>query len=72
MTLGTPIVEFQKLDAAKAQTKLLDLRREQMNLRFQQAAGQLENPNRIRAVRKDIARLKTVLNTLKRQEKQGS
>ncbi len=72
MTLGTPISDFQKLDAAKAQLKLLELRREQMNLRFQQAGGQLENPNRVRALRKDIARLKTVLSTLKSQEKQGN
>lgn len=42
-----------------AQT-LLDLRKEQFNLRFQRATGQLEATGRIKAVRRDIARIKTV------------
>jgi large subunit ribosomal protein L29 len=41
--------------------KLLDLRKEQFNLRFQKASGQLEKTDRVRAVRRDIARIKTVL-----------
>ncbi|HEY0423319.1 MAG TPA: 50S ribosomal protein L29, partial [Rhodopila sp.] len=41
-------------------TLLLDLRKEQFNLRFQRATGQLENTSRVREVRKDIARLRTV------------
>ncbi len=41
-------------------TMLLDLRREQFNLRFQRATGQLEGTARIRAVRRDIARIKTI------------
>ncbi len=41
-------------------TMLLDLRREQFNLRFQSATGQLEATSRIRAVRRDIARIKTI------------
>ena len=40
---------------------LLQLRQEQMNLRFQKAAGQLANPNRWREVRTLVARLKTAL-----------
>jgi large subunit ribosomal protein L29 len=40
--------------------KLLQLRKEAFNLRFQQASGQLENTARIRQVRRDIARIKTV------------
>jgi large subunit ribosomal protein L29 len=40
---------------------LLDLKREQFNLRFQAASGQLENTARVRQVRRDIARIKTVL-----------
>jgi large subunit ribosomal protein L29 len=43
-------------------TSLLALKKEQFNLRFQQATGQLENSGRIREVRRDIARLKTVVN----------
>ncbi len=41
--------------------ELLALKKEQFNLRFQQATGQLENTARQRAVRRDIARIKTVL-----------
>ena len=40
---------------------LLDLRKEQFNLRFQKASGQLDNTARARQVRRDIARIKTVL-----------
>ena len=42
-------------------TLLTDLRKEQFNLRFQRASGQLENTARVRQVRRDIARIKTVL-----------
>jgi len=45
-----------------------DLRRELFNLRFQQATGEIENPMRIRAVRKDIVRVLTIV-TEKRKEK---
>ncbi len=41
--------------------QLEGLKKEQFNLRFQQASGQLENTARVRAVRRDIARIKTVL-----------
>jgi len=41
--------------------ELLALRKEAFNLRFQRASGQLENTSRIRAVRRDIARIKTVI-----------
>ncbi len=40
---------------------LLELKREQFNLRFQAATGQLEKPHRVNAIRKDIARIKTQL-----------
>lgn len=41
---------------------LVNLKKEQFNLRFQAATGQLENPARIRLVRRDVARVRTVLN----------
>ena len=44
--------------------QLLDLRKEQFNLRFQRVSGQLENTARVRQVRRDIARIKTVLNRM--------
>ena len=42
-------------------TQLIDLKKEQFNLRFQVAGGQVENPARARIVRREIARIKTVL-----------
>ena len=42
--------------------QLIDLRKEAFNLRFQTASGQLENTAQVRSVRRDIARIKTVLN----------
>ena len=44
--------------------QLVALKKEAFNLRFQQATSQLENTARIRAVRRDVARVKTVLNQL--------
>jgi len=41
---------------------LLDLKKEAFNLRFQRASGQLENTARVRQVRQDIARIKTILH----------
>ena len=41
--------------------QLLQLKKEQFNLRFQKATGQLENTSRMREVRRDIARIKTIL-----------
>ncbi|MCB2127828.1 MAG: 50S ribosomal protein L29 [Rhodobacteraceae bacterium] len=42
--------------------QLVALKKEAFNLRFQQATGQLENTARMRAVRRDVARIQTVLN----------
>ena len=42
--------------------ELSNLKKEQFNLRFQAATGSLENPARIKSVRRDVARVKTVLN----------
>ena len=44
------------------QQQLIDLKREQFNLRFQAATNQLEKPSRVREVRRTIARIKTVQN----------
>ena len=42
-------------------SKIVDLKKEQFNLRFQRASGELENTARMRTVRREIARIKTVL-----------
>ena len=52
--------EIRKLSAAEMDAKLAELKKELFNLRFQQAVNQLANPMRINAVKKDIARIKTV------------
>ena len=52
-------------------TMLLDLRREQFNLRFQNATGQTEGVGRVRSVRRDIARVKTIMGEHKRSAKAG-
>ena len=53
--------ELVELTTAEIEQKLKSLKEELFNLRFQSATGQLDNPGRIRQVRKDIARAKTVL-----------
>ncbi len=53
--------EIKKLSAQELVLKLKDLKSELFNLRFQLAVNQLENPMRIKAVKKDIARVQTFL-----------
>ncbi len=53
--------EMRDLTHAELDQRLAELKGELFNLRFQLATGQLENPLRIRGVRKDIARVKTVI-----------
>lgn len=53
--------EIRQLTAEELNTKLNDLKAELFNLRFQLAINQLENPMRISAVKKDIARVKTII-----------
>ena len=53
--------EIRQLTAEELNTKLNDLKAELFNLRFQLAINQLENPMRISAIKKDIARVKTVI-----------
>jgi large subunit ribosomal protein L29 len=49
--------------------ELMKLKKEQFNLRFQRATGQLENTGRVRAVRRDIARIKTIATQKRATEK---
>lgn len=53
--------ELRDMTTQELDNKLADLKSELFNLRFQLATGQLDNPMRIKAVRKDIARVKTVI-----------
>jgi large subunit ribosomal protein L29 len=52
--------EFRVMTADQLDDQLARLKKEQFNLRFQRASGQLDNTSRVREVRRDIARLKTV------------
>lgn len=52
--------EIRELSAEQRAKKLVELKEELFNLHFQQAINQFENPMRIKAVKKDIARIKTV------------
>ncbi len=53
--------EIRELSPAELSEKLQDLKTELFNLRFQHAINQLENPLRLKAVKKDIARVLTVM-----------
>lgn len=53
--------ELRQMTLQELNSKLTELKGELFNLRFQLATGQLDNPMRIKTVRKDIARIKTVL-----------
>ncbi|AMY67696.1 50S ribosomal protein L29 [Frigidibacter mobilis] len=54
--------ELQTKTPDQLREDLVALKKEAFNLRFQQATGQLENTARMRVVRRDVARVKTVLN----------
>ena len=54
-------VDVRAMSADELTDELAKLKKEQFNLRFQKASGQLENTARVRQVRRDIARIKTVL-----------
>ena len=57
--------EFQNLTTEEINKKIKDVKEELLKLRMKQATGTLENPARIPELRKDVARLKTILNSRK-------
>jgi len=54
------IADVRAMTKDQVKDEILKLKKEQFNLRFQRATGQIENTARIRQIRRDIARLKTV------------
>jgi large subunit ribosomal protein L29 len=62
--------EIVDMTTDELQTKNRDLRREQLHLRLQQQSGQLEQPSRLRLVRRDVARIETVLTRRAKQTAQ--
>jgi large subunit ribosomal protein L29 len=63
------IKEIIELSTDELLTKKRDLRQESLHLRLQQQSGQLEQPSRLRLLRRDVARIETVLSTRSKQEK---
>ncbi|TAK70073.1 MAG: 50S ribosomal protein L29 [Actinomycetota bacterium] len=61
MAAGTKTTDLRPLDDEELVARLRESKEELFNLRFQSATGQLENHGRLRAVRKDIARIYTVM-----------
>ncbi|MCH5299516.1 MAG: 50S ribosomal protein L29 [Ruminococcus sp.] len=63
--------ELRESSIDELQIKLKDLKEELFNLRFQLAINQLENPTRIKAVKKDIARVSTVIREIELAESEA-
>ncbi|MGD9308686.1 MAG: 50S ribosomal protein L29 [Desulfosarcina sp.] len=63
--------EIRDLNAEEIQQKVASLKETLFNLRFQHEIGQLENPKKIGQTKKDIARLKTVLNDKSQPKKEN-
>ena len=64
------VSDLRALSEDQLNDELLNLKKEQFNLRFQRATGQLENTSRVRVVRREIARIKTIA-AHKRAQSQG-
>ncbi len=65
----TELEKIRELSASELEVRLADLKKELFNLRFQHAINQLDNPMRLKAVKKEIAVIKTIIreNELKAQ-----
>jgi large subunit ribosomal protein L29 len=63
--------EIRALSADEIKAKIADLRHETMNLRFQQITGQLTDTSRLRTLRRDVARMETILTEIEKQEGVG-
>ena len=57
--------DVKNLSGDQVKEEILKAKKEQLNLRFQRASGQLEKPSRIRELRRDVARLKTAQSAAK-------
>jgi large subunit ribosomal protein L29 len=64
--------DIQRMTVDQMDDEILSLKKERFNLRFQRATGQLENTARVRLVRRDIARLKTIARQKRAGEPQGA
>ena len=69
--MATKISEFREMTADELQEKVLALKKELMQLRFQQKTGKLERQSSLREAKRKIARMLTVINESKRNEKKS-
>jgi large subunit ribosomal protein L29 len=67
---STKVSELRNLKSGELETKLSDAREELMKLRFQQVTGQLTDTSRLRILRREIARMQTILNEQSKAETQ--
>ena len=65
---STKTSELRNLKSGELETKLSDAREELMKLRFQQVTGQLTDTSRLRILRREIARMRTILNEQSKAE----
>ena len=61
--------ELRKKSTSELETLLLDLNREKFNLRMQRGTGQLSKTSQMKTVRRDIARIKTILTEIETSDK---
>jgi large subunit ribosomal protein L29 len=64
--------DIRKLAPEEIRTKIADARDEVMKLRFQQVTGQLTDPSRLTILRRDIARMETILREIERATVEGA
>jgi large subunit ribosomal protein L29 len=64
--------EIRDMNLDEIQTKVSDLKEELFNLRFQHEIGQLENPQRMKQTKKDIARMETIIKEVTLNQKENS
>jgi large subunit ribosomal protein L29 len=68
----TKIADLRNLSSDQLHEQLLSLKKEQFNLRFQKATGQFEKTHRVNEIRKDIARIQTLLTAQKAASKSAA
>jgi large subunit ribosomal protein L29 len=68
---STKVSELRNLQSGEIETKLSDAREELMKLRFQQVTGQLTDTSRLRILRREIARMQTILREKPASETEG-
>jgi len=69
---ATKIADLRKLTADELRAKLGETREELMKMRFQQITGQLTDTSRLRIMKRDVARMETILNALEQTALEGT